>query len=128
MTSRRPDLAEVLRLASEFGVSKEAMALSTSRLSTNRLQSSFSSMAGSLVSIAIRLCRGSIGVSGQTLQPIRSLVATCSSLVNYQTSRSATPIWFDARIAARVEQLTEQCLGQANGFTMLLLHAEVAED
>ena len=28
MTSRRPDPAEVLRLASEFGVSKEAMARS----------------------------------------------------------------------------------------------------
>ena len=37
-------------------------------------------------------------------------------------------LWFDQRGAARIDVLTEQILGQANGFAMLLLHAELTDE
>ena len=128
MTSRRPDLAEVLRLASEFGVSKEAMArsyidaqheaIAVIVLQHGRLARVYrhSDMPWIERSFGTETPTDSIA-SGHLLKPGElSDIEECDP-----------DLWFDARIATRVEQLTEQCPGQANGFTMLLLHAELVE-
>ena len=37
-------------------------------------------------------------------------------------------VWFNERDARRVEVLTEQLLGQRDGFAMLLLHTELIDE
>ncbi len=37
-------------------------------------------------------------------------------------------VWFGERDAERVDRLTEQMLGQQDGYAMLLLHAELLDD
>lgn len=92
MTSRRPDPAEVLRLASEFGVSKEAMARSY-------IEAQHEAIAVIVLQHG-RLARvyrhsdmpwieRSLGTEAPTT---RSPVATYSSLVSCQTFRCAIPI------------------------------------
>ena len=56
--------------------------------------------------------------SGHQLQPGEtSDIEACDS-----------ELWFNQRGAARIDVLTEQLLGQANGFAMLLLHAELTDE
>ena len=128
MASHRPDLKEIKRLAREFGVSKEAMA-----------RSYIEAQHGAIAVLILdrgRLARvyrhsdlpwieTSVGqpvpadpfASGHHLQPGEmSDIEECDP-----------ELWFNQRGAARINVLTVQLLGQANGFAMLLLHAEMIQ-
>ncbi|MBK8272166.1 MAG: hypothetical protein IPK89_04040 [Sphingomonadales bacterium] len=37
-------------------------------------------------------------------------------------------IWLGERVARRVDVLTEQVLGQSQGYTMVMLHAEMLDE
>lgn len=129
MTSRQPDLAEVLLLAREFGVSKEAMART------------YVDVQHDAIAILVlehgrlsRLYRHAdlpwIERRVGELVPTES-IASAHQLKPGELSdiEECDPdLWLNDRGAERVEQLTEQCLGQANGFGMLLLHAEMVDD
>ncbi len=129
VASAHPDLGEIVRLAHDFGVSKEAMsrayveairhAVAAIILHDGRLQRVYrhpdfpwiEPRFGQPVPI------DSIA-SGHRLQP-----------GELSDSDECDPEgWFDDRNAARVEVLTEQLLGQGEGFAMLLLHAELDDD
>lgn len=129
MTSSGPDLAEILRLAREFGVSKEAMARSYIEaqheaiavlvLDRGRLARVYrhSDLPWIETSVGKPVPADSVA-SGHQLQPGEmSDVEECDP-----------ELWFNQRGAARIDVLTEQLLGQANGFAMLLLHAELIDE
>ncbi|WP_293988371.1 ImmA/IrrE family metallo-endopeptidase [Sphingomonas sp.] len=129
LASRRPSLTEIVRLADEFDVSKEAMA--RSYVEAHR------------EAVAVILCRlgrivriyrnerhfpwivpsvggpippGSIGHSFG-LEPGKfSEIEECDA-----------DTWLSECDVRRVEILTEQLLAQRGGFAMLLLHAEVSD-
>lgn len=128
MTSRRPDLAEIVSLAREFGVSKEAMARSY-------IDAQHEAIAVIVLKHG-RLARvyrhsdmpwieRSLGTETPTDSIARGHLLKPGELSDIE--ECDPDLWFDSRIATRVEQLTEQCLGQANGFTMVLLHAALVE-
>lgn len=129
MTSREPDLAEIVRLAGEFAVSKEAMARGY--------------VAASRADIAVLVTRHGIlqrihrsddfpWIEARIGQPVpaESLLA-CSppaprALSEIEECEPDT--WLGSRAAAGVEVMTEQVLGQAGGFAMILLCVERTEE
>lgn len=129
MTARQPDLAEIVRLAGEFGVSKEAMArcyveahrgcIAVIILQHGKLRRVYRQTD--------RFPWVEPGI-GQPV-PIESIASdhgfqpgACSP------SEECDPeIWIGERGAKRVEVLTEQVLGQQQGYAMVLLHAEMDE-
>ncbi len=124
----KPDLAEVLRLAREFGVSKEAMArtyveiqhvpIAVLVLQQGRLARVYRHPDMPWIEKRIGDMAPSDSIAkGPMLKP--------GELSDIDDCDPGT--WFDDRGAARTEQLTEQCLGQANGFAMLLLHAKLVD-
>lgn len=129
MTSRQPDLAEILRLAREFGVSKEAMA-----------RSYIDAQHEAIAIIVLehdRLTRIYRHADLPWIERRPGDVVPSDSIASdhilapgelSDIDECDPDTWFDDRGAARVEELTEQCLGQANGFAMILLHAELIED
>lgn len=129
ITSPRPNLLEILRLAREFGVSKEAMARSYIEaqheaiavlvVDRGRLARVYrhTDLPWIEVGVGQSVPADSLGC-GHQLQPGEmSEVEECDP-----------ELWFNERSAGRIALLTEQVLGQANGFAMLLLHAELIED
>lgn len=129
ITSPRPNLLEILRLAREFGVSKEAMARSYIEaqheaiavlvVDRGRLARVYrhTDLPWIEVGVGQSVPADSLGC-GHQLQPGEmSEVEECDP-----------ELWFNERSAGRIAMLTEQVLGQANGFAMLLLHAELIED
>ena len=128
MASHRPDLKEIKRLAREFGVSKEAMARSYIEaqyeaiavlvLDRGRLARVYrhSELPWIETSVGKPVPPGSVA-TGHQLQPGEmSDIEECDP-----------ELWFNQRGAARINVLTVQLLGQANGFAMLLLHAELIQ-
>ena len=129
MTSRRPDLAEVLRLAREFGVSKEAMA--RSYIDAQHEAIAVIVLQHGLLSRVYRhsdmpWIERSLGEEAPTDSIAYGHLLKPGELSDIE--ECDPDLWFNDRNAARIEQVTEQCLGQANGYTMLLLHADLIED
>jgi Zn-dependent peptidase ImmA (M78 family) len=128
-TSGHPDLGDIVRLAREFDVSKEAMArtyveaereaVAVIILRRARIERVYRSEDFPWIGprIGQPIPTGSIA-DAHRLQPgQRSEPEECEA-----------DVWFSERVAARVDLLTEQLLGQADGFAMLLLHAELADE
>lgn len=126
--SRQPDLAEVVRLAEEFDVSKAAMA--RSYVDAHREHLALVVVRNGRIEQAHRpdefpWIEPSIG------QPIpqESIMHGCM-LVPGQTSpmEECDPeTWLGPAAACKVEVLSEQVLAQRDGWAMVLLHAEIAE-
>lgn len=129
LQSRQPDLAEVVRLAREFGVSKEAMARSYAEahrealavviLKDSRIARSYRPDGFPWIEPrwGDRVPQDSIG-SDHGLGPgDTSEMEECDP-----------ETWLGERASRTVEVLCEQVLGQRNGYATVLLHAELCED
>ena len=129
MTSRQPDLGEIRDLAAEFGMSKEAMArayvealrhtIAVLVLQHGRIKRVYRSheFPGMGPWIGDPVPNDSIA-SDHRLQP-RELS---------ESEECEREVWFEEPNATRVDILTEQLLGQGDGYAMLLLHVELADD
>jgi Zn-dependent peptidase ImmA (M78 family) len=129
MASSQPDLGDIIRLATEFGVSKEAMArtyveahrepVAVIILLHEKLVRVY--RPGHFPWIEPRLGRRvpqeSISFAHR-LQP--------GELSEIEECEPET--WFGEHAARRVEVTTEQLLGQSQGYAMLLLHAELTDE
>lgn len=128
LRSRQPNLSEVVRLASEFNVSKAAMARSYVDAHRDTL--------------AVLIVRN--GRIAQAHRPddfpwimprIGEAVPTDSGFNGHQLlpgqmsqlEECEPDTWLDARAARKVELLSEQVLAQHDGWAMILLHAEGVE-
>ena len=124
-----PDIREIARLAQLFDVSKEAMAraygdaereaIAVLVLRHGRIQ---------------RIYRDSERfpwiVPRKDEQTPAGSIASSTELAPREVSdieECEPDVWFGTRDARRVEVLTEQLLGQSDGYAMLLLHAELAD-
>ncbi|BEU99363.1 ImmA/IrrE family metallo-endopeptidase [Novosphingobium olei] len=128
MTAREPSLAEIVTLARKFAVSKEAMArgyVAASRadvavlvLQHGRIKSIYRS--GDFPWIEVPL--------GAPV-PAASIAADhgLASGVHSEIEECEPETWLSHRECARVEAMTEQVLGQSNGYAMVLLHIERSE-
>jgi hypothetical protein len=127
---RRPDITEVVRLAADFDVSKEAMARA------------YVDHCGEAVAIVVirngrvlRYYRNErhfpwIAVAPGTLVPEGCLwherPLTTGELT--QEIECEPELWLSAEASRGVVALTEQVLRQADGFSMLMLSAELRDD
>ena len=128
--SRDPTLAEILRLAGEFDVSKEAMArayveahrepIAVVILRHGRIQRIYRDQAD-FPWLAPRI--GQAVPDGSMAYAHRLQVAETAG-----PEECEPEVWFNERDARRIDLLTEQLLGQRDGFAMLLLHAELTDD
>lgn len=125
--SPAPDLSELVRLAREFDVSKEAMARAY--------------VGAKREAIAVLILRhGEIERMYRDpeifpwIVPRRGERAPAGSVASANMPPPGTisrieecepDIWFGDRDAKRVDLLTEQLLGQSNGYAMLMLHAQL---
>lgn len=127
--SRAPNLGEIVRLAREFDVSKEAMA----RAYVNAEREA----------VAVLVLRhGRIERVYRDPQIFPWIVPRRGERVPDGSIASGTPpppgtaseieecepdTWFGERDSNRVDLLTEQLLGQSQGYAMLLLHAQLED-
>lgn len=128
LRSRQPDLAEIVRLAGAFGVSREAMARGYIEAHRDTLA-------------VIILHRGLIDrmyrpetfpwIEPRRGQPVpEDSIASVHRLQPGQISEMEEcepETWFGERSARGVEVLSEQLHVQQNGWATVLLHAELAE-
>jgi Zn-dependent peptidase ImmA (M78 family) len=126
---RRPDVADIVRLAKLFDVSKDALARAYSEYTREavaiivihqgrvarsyRKEPNFPWIA---VSPGQSVPRGSVYHASQP-------GATASSL-----SECEADLWLGDADARKVASMTEQVLHQQNGFALLMLHAELADE
>ena len=127
---RSPEVSDIVRLASLFGVSKDAMA---------RAYVDNSRQALAIIVIRngrlLRLCRNDrqfpwIDVALGMPVPQRS-----AYLDGIRNPGDVSPIedcepevWLSSTSARKVEVMTEQVLEQKSGFALLMLHAEMSDD
>ena len=125
---RQPDLADVVRLADEFRVSKEAMARSYAEAHRENLA-------------VVILCNGRVQRIYRSeyfpfIEPGTGQGVTAGSIAwghrlqpgEISEMEECDPeTWLSEYYAARVEVLSEQVLGQSNGYATVLLHAEMAD-
>ena len=126
--SRQPDLAEIVRLAGEFGVSREAMA-------RGYIDAHHETLA------VVVLHRGLIDRIYRPegfpwIEPRRGQAVAPESIAsghNFQPGQISEmeecdpETWLGEYNARGVEVLCEQLLAQQNGWATILLHAELAE-
>lgn len=128
--AKRPSLAEVTRLANEFDVSKEAMARAY-------VEAHREAVAVLLLRLGriTRVYRNErhfpwiVPGVGEVVPP--GSIASSSALQPGQFSQVEecdTDTWLGDRDRRRVEVLTEQLLAQRDGYSMLLLHAEIFDE
>ena len=129
LTSRNPDLAEVVRLANEFGVSREAMARGYIDAHRQTL--------AVVILHAGRIDRIYRSEAFPWIEPRRGRpvpedsIASDSGLVPGQISEMEEcdpETWLGEFGARKVETLNEQVLAQAGGWATVLLHAELSDD
>ena len=127
---RTSDLQDIIVLAKKFGVSKEAMA--RAYVDASREPAAVLILRYGLVA---RVDRNSdfpwIDVRIGHRVPSESLASATRPAASMSELEECDPaIWLSERDVGRTELLLEQVHGQANGFAMVLLHAEVidAED
>lgn len=128
LTSRNPDLAEIVRLAGEFGVSREAMArgyidahrqtLAIVIVRTGRIDRVYRSEAFPWIEPR----------RGQPV-PEDSIASECglSSGQISEVEECDPETWLGEFAASKVEVLSEQVLAQASGWAMVLLDAEMID-
>lgn len=129
MRSRQPDLAEIVRLAAAFKVSKEAMArayveahrdeLAIVILHNGRVDRIYRPATFPWIDVQLRQCAPSDSVAAD-----HGLAGGEIS----EVTECDPETWLGERGAGRVEVLCEQVLAQAGGYAMVLLHAELADD
>lgn len=125
-----PDLAEIVRLARDFDVSKEAMA--RAYVEAHREPTAVIILQHGRI---LRVYRDQALFPwvtpriGQAV-PVGSLAHSHQLQVAELTdAQECDPdVWFGERDAKRVDVLTEQLLGQRGGFSMLLLHAQMIDE
>ena len=128
--ARRPDIAEILRLADHFDVSREALARAYVEQHREALAVVITRHGKALriYRPAIRFPWMSIG-SGDAV-PRGSLfhraVAAGRELSKPEDCEPET--WLGERAAAAVSTLSEQVLVQRDGFAMILLHADLRDE
>lgn len=128
LTFRQPDLREIVSLADEFGVSREAMA--RGYIDAHRETLAVVILHRGLID---RIYRGEsfpwIEPRYRQSAPTRS-IATGHDLQpgRYSEMEECDPeIWLSDNGARQVEVLSEQIFGQQNGWATVLLHAEMNE-
>ena len=128
LQSRQPDLAEIVRLANEFEVSKAAMA--RSYVDAHRETLALLVVRDGKITHATRpddfpwiapmikdaVPKGSIFHDG----PLR--LGECSEMEECDLE-----VWLGPSAARKVDILSEQILAQREGWAMILLHAELKE-
>ena len=124
---RAPNLGDIIALAVQFGVSKEAMA--RAYVDASREPIAVVILHCGLVT---RVYRNAdfpwIDVRIGQVMPSDSIVSVAwpaASMSEFEECDPAT--WLSERDARRTEVLLEQVLGQANEFAMVLLHAELSD-
>lgn len=128
--SRTPDLGDIVRLAREFDVSKEAMA----RAYVDADRDAIAVLVlrhGSIERIYrdpnifpwIVPRKGQRAPAGSAADGPAPFPGDLSPIQECEPT-----VWFGERDAERVDRLTEQMLGQQDGYAMLLLHAELLDD
>ena len=126
MLSRQPDLRDIVRLASDFAMSKEAMARAY-------IDAQCAAVAVVILKVGLlhRAYRGadSPWIEPRPGQPVpEDSIAHGHRLMLGEFSECEPEVWFEGTNAARVEVITEQLYGQSFGFAILLLHVELADD
>ena len=126
--SRQPDLAEIVRLANEFEVSKAAMARSYVDAHRDTLALLF--VRGGIIAQAHR------PDDFPWIAPKISEAVPQDSIFHEQRLRPAElsemeecdpEVWLGRSAARKVDVLSEQVLAQSDGWAMILLHAELNE-
>lgn len=126
----RPEIADVVRLARMFDVSKDALA---------RAYVEYSREPVAIVVIRndriLRIYRNARNFPWIDTSPGQSVPAGSiyhsdpRSPGRASAAEACDPIlWLSDADARKVESLTEQVLGQQNGFALLMLHAEMADE
>ncbi len=128
LRSREPDLAEIVRLAAEFDVSKAAM-----------VRSFIDAHRETLALVVVRNGRIEQAyrpddfpwIDPRIGEPIPlDSIADGHQLLPGQTTamEECDPeTWLGSSAARKVEVLSEQVLAQSDGWAMILLHAEMTE-
>ncbi len=129
LTSRNPDLAEIVRLASKFGVSREAMArgyidahrqtLAVIILRAGKIDRVYRSKAFPW----IEPCRAQRAPEDSIAFDFGFVPGQISEVVECDPK-----IWLGEYGARKVAVLSEQGLAQAGGWATVLLHAELSDD
>lgn len=122
-----PDLGDIIALAAQFGVSKEAMARAY-------VDASREGIAVLILhrGLVIRVYRNSdfpwIDIRIGERVPSNSVASTPRPAASMSELEECDPaIWLSQRDSTRTELLLEQVLGQANEFAMILLYAELCD-
>lgn len=125
-----PDLGEIVRLARDFDVSKEAMA--RTYIDAHREALAVLVLQHGKI---LRIYRDQDQFPWIALRAGQSVPA--GSLASGHALRASElsdaeecdpDVWFEDRDSKRIELLTEQLLGQVDGFSMLLLHAQMIDE
>ena len=129
ITAREPDLVEIVSLAAEFGVSKEAMARGYVEASRHTLEV-IVTRHGRIERVYrqpdvfpwIEPRRGA-------KVPFDSIVADDPPAVRgiSEIAECDPAVWLSEYAARRVEGLTEQVMWQSQGYAMVLLNADLGE-
>lgn len=124
---RAPDLQDIVALAAQFGVSKEAMARAY-------VDASREPIAALILhrGLVTRVYRNAnfpwIDVRIGQVVPSGSIASAARPAASMSELDECDPaIWLSERDAGRTELLLEQVLGQAKDFAMVLLYAEFSD-
>lgn len=129
LRSRQPDVGEIVRLAGEFGVSREAMA--RGYIEAHRETLAVVILNGGRIDRIYR-SEDFPWIEPRSGQPVpedslasehRLRPGECSGMEECEPKT-----WLGERGARRVEVLSEQVLAQQNGWATILLHAELGEE
>lgn len=128
--SKRPSIVEIVKLADEFDVSKEAMA--RSYVEAHREAVSVILLRHGRI---IRIYRSEkhfpwIVPRAGDVVPVGSMASSLELQPGQfsQGEECDADTWINDRDVRRVGMLTEQLLAQRDGFAMLLLHAELPDE
>ena len=126
----RPDVADLVRLARKFDVSKDALA---------RAYAEYSREAVAIVVIRdsriLRIYRSVRNFPWIDVSPGQSVPVGSSHHSGPRSSGHISPaqeceptLWLSEADARKVETLTEQVLRQQDGFALLMLYAEMVDE
>lgn len=129
LTSRNPDLVEIVRLARAFDVSQEAMA--RGYIDAHRQTLAVVILRSGKIDRVYR------SEAFPWIEPRRGQPAPLDSIASdsglvpghvSETEECDPETWLGAFGALKVEVLSEQVLAQAGGWATVLLHAELSDD
>ncbi len=129
LARKAPSLGEVIRLAAEFAVSKEAMARSYVEYNRNDIAIARVRNGAILASIRSKDFPWIEPKSGEPVPPeslwhdISQIPGTLTQITNCEPD-----VWFAHKDCHKVQSLTEQVLVQAGGHSMILLQAELRDE